>query len=46
MAAVLHLRTPLNDVVAAGEFIGGGDDTESLDRSGKLAEMLKQKGIL
>ncbi|KAK2076065.1 hypothetical protein QBZ16_001401 [Prototheca wickerhamii] len=29
-----------------GQFIGGGDDTDSLARSGKLAAMLKEKGIL
>ena len=28
-----------------GEFIGGGDDTDALQRSGKLEVMLKQKGI-
>ena len=29
-----------------GEFIGGGDDTDALARSGKLAIMCKEKGIL
>lgn len=29
-----------------GEFIGGGDDTDALARSGKLEVMLKEKGIL
>jgi glutaredoxin 3 len=28
-----------------GEFIGGGDDTDALERSGKLEIMLKEKGI-
>ena len=28
-----------------GEFIGGGDETEQLARSGKLEVMLKEKGI-
>lgn len=29
-----------------GEFIGGGDDTDALVRSGKLEIMLREKGIL
>lgn len=29
-----------------GKFIGGGDETASLARSGALKEMLTQKGIL
>ena len=29
-----------------GEFLGGGDDTDALARSGKLAEMVKAKGLL
>ena len=29
-----------------GKFIGGGDETDSLARSGKLEVMLKDKGIL
>ena len=28
------------------EFIGGGTDVAALDQSGKLATMLKDKGIL
>ena len=32
-------------VFVDGEFIGGGDDTDALERSGKLELMLKQKGI-
>ena len=33
-------------VFVAGKFIGGGDDTEALARSGKLKEMLEQNDIL
>lgn len=33
-------------VFVAGKFIGGGDDTEALARSGKLKEMLEQNGII
>jgi len=29
-----------------GDFIGGGDDTDALARSGKLQIMLKEKGIV
>ena len=29
-----------------GEFIGGGDDTDALARSGKLEIMLREKGII
>lgn len=29
-----------------GKFIGGSDDAAALDRSGKLAEMFKSKGIV
>lgn len=28
-----------------GDFIGGGDDTEALQKSGKLEVMLREKGI-
>ena len=33
-------------VFVAGKFIGGGDDTEALARSGKLKEMLEQNDII
>jgi glutaredoxin 3 len=33
-------------VFVDGVFIGGGDDTDALARSGKLEVMLKEKGIL
>jgi glutaredoxin 3 len=33
-------------VFVDGEFIGGGDDTDALARSGELAKMAKAKGLL
>lgn len=33
-------------VFIAGECIGGGDDTERLDRKGQLEEQLKKAGAL
>ena len=33
-------------VFIAEEFIGGGDDTDALARSGKLEIMLREKGII
>ena len=33
-------------VFIAGKCIGGGDDTERLNRDGKLKEMLQQAGAL
>lgn len=33
-------------VFVDGVFIGGGDDTDALARSGKLEVMLREKGIL
>jgi len=33
-------------VFVDGEFIGGGDETESMVRSGRMEALLKEKGII